>query len=126
SLQIPITARVSGGYPVRVLGLSVSVEPLEGAPDVTSTVQFAPATGLGQPAFVAGKGAANYSAAWLNNTVAGISDGNVVGVLQITIPTNATSTSAYAIHFDHASASPNGIAKFAKQTRTGLITLSDR
>ena len=37
-----------------------------------------------------------------------------------------SSSSAYAIHFDHASGSPNGIASFPKQTLTGLITLSPR
>ena len=46
--------------------------------------------------------------------------------MTVTIPANATSLSAYAIHFDHASASPNGIASFPKQTLTGLITLSSR
>jgi hypothetical protein len=46
--------------------------------------------------------------------------------LTVTIPTNATSSSAYAVHFDHASASPNGLASFPKQTLTGLITLSSR
>jgi len=46
--------------------------------------------------------------------------------LTVTIPANATGLSAYAIHFDHASASPNGVASFPKQTLTGLITLSSR
>jgi hypothetical protein len=34
--------------------------------------------------------------------------------------------SAYAIHFDHASASPSGLISFPKRTLTGLITLSSR
>jgi hypothetical protein len=46
--------------------------------------------------------------------------------LTVTIPANAPSSAAYAIHFDHASASPNGLASFPKQTLTGLILLSDR
>jgi hypothetical protein len=49
-----------------------------------------------------------------------------LGTLTVTIPANAPSSAAYAIHFDHASASPNGIASFPKQTLTGLILLSDR
>jgi hypothetical protein len=46
--------------------------------------------------------------------------------LTVQVPTNATSASAYAVHFDHASASPNGLASFPKKTRTGLITLANR
>src|SRR6202044_3399773 len=38
----------------------------------------------------------------------------------------ATSMSAYAIHFDHAFRSPNGLASFPNHTLTGLITLSSR
>lgn len=47
-------------------------------------------------------------------------------MLTITVPANATVASAYAIHFDHASASPNGIASLPNQTQSGLITSSDR
>ena len=46
--------------------------------------------------------------------------------MTVQIPAGAPSSAAYAVHFDHASASPNGIAAFSKQTRTGLITVSDR
>jgi hypothetical protein len=46
--------------------------------------------------------------------------------LIVTIPANAAGNAAYAIHFDHASASPNGLASFPKQTLTGLVTLSSR
>jgi hypothetical protein len=49
-----------------------------------------------------------------------------LGTLTVTIPTNATGLSAYAIHFDHASASPNGMISFPDKTLTGLITLSSR
>ena len=71
-------------------------------------------------------GNGNYAAAWLDSTIAGISNNAILGTLTVTIPANATSLSAYAIHFDHASGSPNGIASFPKQTLTGLITLSSR
>jgi len=52
--------------------------------------------------------------------------GSYAGLLQVTIPANAPANAAYAIHFDHVSASPNGFAAFPKRTQTGLITLSDR
>jgi hypothetical protein len=56
----------------------------------------------------------------------GFSNNVVIGTLFVTIPANATSSSAYAIVFDHASASPNGYASFPKQTLPGLISLSSR
>jgi hypothetical protein len=46
--------------------------------------------------------------------------------LTVTIPANAPSSASYAIHFDHASASPNGVASFPSKRLTGLVLLSDR
>jgi hypothetical protein len=126
-LQIPITAKINGSYPIRVLGLNLTVQPLDGSPALTEPIQFAPASGLGEPAMTASRGPANYVATWLDSTVAGVSGPTgVVGMLQITLPTSASASSAYAIHFDHASASPSGLASFPKKTQTGLVTLSDR
>jgi hypothetical protein len=126
TVQIPITANVFGNYPLRVLGLNLTVVPLDGSPAITQAVQFTPAAGLGQPTITASKYAANYNAAWLNSTISGLTGNTTIGTLTVTIPTTATSSSAYAIHFEHVSASPNGLAIFPKQTLTGLITLSSR
>jgi hypothetical protein len=89
-------------------------------------VQFTPNPALGQPVLVGSTGNGNYAASWLNSTIAGLKGSPTLGYLKVQIPTNATPFSAYAVHFDHASASPNGIASFPKQTTTGLITLADR
>jgi hypothetical protein len=126
TVQIPIIANIFGNYPLRVLGLNLTVVPLDGSPAITQAVQFTPAAGLGQPTITASKFAANYNAAWLNSTISGLTGNTTIGTLTVTIPTTATSSSAYAIHFDHVSASPNGLAIFPKQTLTGLITLSSR
>lgn len=128
TVQIPITANVFGGYPLRVLGLNLTVYPLDGSPDLTQPVQFTPAAGLGAPTsgFSTSKGNDSYAAAWLDSTIAGLTGSATIGTLTITLPANATSMSAYAIHFNHASASPNGLASFPKETMTGLITLSSR
>jgi sugar lactone lactonase YvrE len=126
TLQVPITARIFGDYPLRVLMLNLSVEPLDGSPDLTSPVQFKPNAALGTAAMTSSTGNGNYAAGWLSSTIPGLIDTATLGTLIVTIPANAPSSAAYAIHFDHASASPNGIASFAKQTSTGLILLSDR
>jgi hypothetical protein len=128
TIQIPITANIFGNYPLRVLMLNLSVVPLDGSPLLTTPISFSPNTALGQPTsgFTSSRGNGNYAAAWLNSGIAGISNNATLGTLTVTIPANVTSLSAYAIHFDHASASPNGIASFPKQTLTGVITLSSR
>jgi hypothetical protein len=125
-LNIPITAQIFGSYPLRVLMLNLSVEPLDGSPTLTTPVQFTANPVLGQPYKTDSTGNGNYAAVWLNSTNAGLTGSAVVGTLTVTIPPTATTNSAYDIHFDHASASPNGIASFPKQTLTGLVTLSSR
>lgn len=127
-VNIPITGQVFGNYPLRVLMLNLSVVPLDGSPPLTTPISFSPGAVLGQPTsgFTISSGNGNYAAAWLDSTIAGISSSATIGTLTVTIPTNATSMSAYAVHFDHASASPTGFSPFPKQTLTALITLSAR
>jgi hypothetical protein len=126
TLQVPISAQVFGAYPLRVLMLGLSVNALDGSPPLTSPVQFTPHPGLGQPTLTSARALGSYAATWLDSTIAGFSGAATLGTLSFQIPTNAPPTAAYAVHFDHASASPNGLASFPKQTLTGLITLSDR
>jgi hypothetical protein len=126
TLQVPITASIFGNYPLRVLMLNLSVIPLDGSPVLTTPVQFTPNAALGTPYTTDSIGNGNYSAAWLNSAITGLTGNATLGTLTVTLPTNATSLSAYAIHFDHASASPNGLGSFPKQTSTGLITFSSR
>jgi hypothetical protein len=127
TVQVPITANVLGGYPLRVLMLNLTVTPLDGSPDLTTPVQFTQtASMLGTPLTTGSEGNDNYAAVWLDSTSSGLTGNSTIGYLTITVPANAASNSAYAIHFDHASASPNGLASFAKTTLTGLVTLSSR
>jgi hypothetical protein len=126
TVQVPITANMVGSYPLRVLMVNLSVEPLDGSPGLTSSIQFTPNAALGTPSMTSSTGNGNFAATWLDSTITGLTGSNTVGTLTVTVPATATANSAYAIHFDHASASPNGIASFAKQTLTGLILLSPR
>jgi len=128
TVQIPINATVYGTYPLRVLLLNLTVVPLDGSPALTNAVSFIPTSSLGAPTtgFTEQRGLGNYSGAWLSNSVAGLTGTTTIGVLNITLPGNATASSSYAIHFDHASGSPSGFASFPKQTITGLITFANR
>lgn len=132
-VQIPVYANILGNYPLRMLGLNLSVVPLDGSPDLTAPVSFAlnpqfTTTNYYSKSFSSGNG--NYSTFILPTQplakVSGFSGNILVGTLTVTIPATATSLSAYAVHFDHASASPNGMASFPNQKLTGLITLSSR
>ncbi len=122
SLNIPITARVSGATALRVLMLNMSVLPLDGAPPISVPVQFQPSALLGAPSLAAAHGAGNYAAAWLNNTAAGLSGDAPVGTLVVTLPASAGANAAYAIRFDHASASPAGVGTVPVSRESGLIT----
>jgi hypothetical protein len=126
TVSIPISAKIFGDYALRLLMLSLSVEPLDGSPALTSAIQFTPNAALGNPSMTASKGNGLYSATWLNNAIGGLTGNATLGTLRVTIPANAPSSAAYAMHFDHASASPNGLAPFPKQTLTSLILLSDQ
>ncbi len=125
-LYIPITAKIFGDYPLRVLMLNLSVQPLDGSPALTSPVQFTPNVALGSPTMSSSTGNGNYAGTWLNSGIGGLTGNATLGTLRVIIPAAAPSSAAYAIHFDHASGSPNGIGSFPKQTLTGLILLSDR
>jgi hypothetical protein len=106
--------------------LNLTVVPLDGSPALTTPVQFTPNSVLGQPTITDSQGNGNYAATWLNSAIGGLTNTASIGTLTVTIPAGANGLSSYAIHFDHASGSPNGIASFPKQTLTGLITLSSR
>lgn len=137
TLSIPINSTVFGPYPMRMLLLNISVVPLDGSPALTSPVQFTPSSSLNAafgsstPWTTGSSGNGNFSATWLPNTMnvtqlPGFTNTTTIGVLTVTIPTNAGSMSAYAIHFDKASGSPSGLLSFPSRTWTGLITLSSR
>ena len=138
-ISIPVTASVFGPYPLRMLMLNISVVPLDGSPALTTPISFNLNPPFNNSAYynptgsglVDSAGNGNYALALLPLQFPipqslGVSNNAVVGNLIVTIPANATSQSAYAIHFDHASGSPNGFASFNRHTLTGLITLSSR
>jgi hypothetical protein len=120
-----INARISGPYPIRVLMLNVTVQNLDGAPPITTPIQFLPQAQLGQPAFHRSAAPNNYCAAWLDASVEGLWGDRVVGTLVISIPNSATPESSYRISFDHVSASPNGLGVIPQDECPGLITLGD-
>ena len=125
-LQAPIRVVLTGGWPLRIMMLNLTVQPLDGSPPLTQPVSFDAVSALGTPALTTSQGLNNFAAVWLDNTVMGLSGTNLVGLLTIAIPTNAPSTAAYLVRFDHVSGSPSGLGVFPQQTANGLITMCDR
>ncbi len=128
TISIPISATVLGNYPLRVLMLNLTVVPLDGSPPLTTQVTFNQTASMlgatyGSPI---SNGNGNIGMVWLNSTNAGITGTATIGNLNVTIPATAGPKAAYAIHFDHASASPNGLASFHDQTLTGVLTTTTR
>jgi len=127
TVQVPISATIVGSYPLRVLMLNLTLTPLDGSPALTAPVSFTQtATVLGTPYTTDSKNAGNYSAVWLNVTNSGLTGTVTIGTLNVTIPASAGASAAYAVHFDHASGSPNGLASFPNTKLTGLLTTSSR
>jgi sugar lactone lactonase YvrE len=128
TVQVPIQVLAADPvYPIRVLALNVDLIPLDGSPAITNTVTVTPAATLGAPTFTDSQYVENYAATWLDSTVSGVSGTNLLGTVSITLPPNVTANSSYLVHFEHFSASPNGLALFQATVQDGLVTVgSDR
>jgi sugar lactone lactonase YvrE len=126
TVSVPVRVLAADSLPIRVLAMNVDVIPLDGSPAVTNAVSFSPAAGLGTPAITMSQGANNYAAAWLNSSNSGVSGTNVIGTVTVTLPPNVTANASYLVHFEHFSASPNGLALFQSTITDGLITVGNR
>ncbi len=127
-VQIPITATIFGSYPLRVLMLNLSVEPLDGSPALTVPVQFTQnAAVLGSPLTTGSDGNGNFSAVWLNSTNAGLTGTVTIGTLTVTIPAGSLGQLPL-MPFISTMPPPRPMAwhRLPKQTFTGLVTLSSR
>ncbi|HXC36815.1 MAG TPA: hypothetical protein VNV43_13130, partial [Candidatus Acidoferrales bacterium] len=135
TLSIPVNATVYGPTPLRMLMFNVNLTPLDGSPALTTPVTFSPNAPFNNSSiYNAGLGTnttVDCAEAFIPTTFpisdnGDVTGSNVIGYLNITIPASAATSSAYALSFAHASASPNGLVSFPKTTYTGLITLSSR
>jgi sugar lactone lactonase YvrE len=126
TVQVPVRVHITGGLPIRIAMLSVTVEPLDGAPGLTQPITISPAGGLGAPTFNNSKGADNLNVAWLNDTANGVSGDAVLGTVTVQIPASAGPNAAYRVRFNHFSASENGIALFRSHIRDGVVSTTSR
>lgn len=126
TIEIPIRVLAADSHPIRVMMMNVEVDPLDGSPAITSPVSLTTSGNFNAPTISSASGPNNCAAAWLDSTVAGLSGTNILATLTVTLPSNVTTNSAYRVHFDHFSASPNGLALFVPTVQDGLITVGSR
>jgi hypothetical protein len=126
TVQVPIRVVAADTLPVTVMMLRVEVEPLDGSPPLTSPVTFSSAASLGTSYTTTSQDKNDFAGVWLNSTNAGIVGTGIIGTLTVTLPAGVNSSSAYLVHFDHFSASPNGLALFHSTIQDGLITTVSR
>jgi hypothetical protein len=123
---VPIVAEIKGAYRLRTLLLNLKIKTLDGPTGLAQNVSFVSHPLLGAPNFGGSGSTENYGAAWVDPNNSGLAGTVVVGTLYVPIPATATATSAYLIHFDKASASPNGIGILPATTQDGVIIMADR
>jgi hypothetical protein len=126
TVQVPVRVHITGGLPLRVLGLSVTVEPLDGSPELSQNIDITSATGLGSPTFRASQSSNHVAATWLNQNVSGVTGDAVLATVSVTLPASAGPDAAYRVRIDHFSCSDTGIRLFTKYINHGLITLRSR
>lgn len=121
----PVMAEIHGENPIRVLMLHLNVSALNGAPPLTSKIQFLPSFRLGKADMEFSPSNSSYAGAWLDEGITGLTGVTQVGILRFTIPDTATEDAVYSVQMTHASASPNGLSAFPVQVRSGLVKLRD-
>jgi sugar lactone lactonase YvrE len=126
NVQVPVRVLAADSLPIRVLAMNVDIIPLDGSPAVTNTISFSPAAGLGTPYTTLSQGLNNYAATWLDSSAAGVPGTSVIGTVRVTLPPSVNPNSSYLVHFEHFSASPNGLALFHSTVTDGLITVGNR
>ena len=126
TVSVPVRVHITGGLPIRIAMLGVTIEPLDGAPALTQPIDIVSAAGLGTPSMRTTVASNDLGVAWLNNTVTGVSGDAVLGTITFQVPASAGSNAAYRVHFNHFSCSENGLALFHKYVRDGVVTFAPR
>ena len=112
TVQVPVRVLAADSLPIRVLMLNVEVDPAGRLSRRYQYRCFLPRRRFGDACLTMSQSANNYAAAWLNSSNSGVSGTNVIGTVTVTLPPNVTANSSYLVHFEHFSASPNGLALF--------------
>ena len=126
TVQVPIRVHITGGLPIRIALLNVTIEPLDGTPALTVPINIIPSAGLGTPSLATSTATNDASVAWLNNAAAGVAGDAVLATVSFQVPASAGPNAAYRVHINHFSGSENGLALFRRHVRDGVVTTAPR
>lgn len=126
SVSVPVRVVAADTLPITTMMVRVEVDPLDGSPPITEQVEFTPNSNLGTSFATMSQFTNDIAGVWLNQSSVGVSGTSILGTVTVQLPPNVTANSAYLVHFDHFSCSPNGFALFHAAVQDGLITVSDR
>lgn len=124
-LQIPVYASISGGVPIRTLLMRIGVRTIDGGVPLAGNISFLPANNLG-PASVQNASPEGYAAAWIDQSRTYLAGNSLMGLLQIPIPVNASTSSAYEVKVESISGSPNGLFVLPSEVIPGVVIMRDR
>jgi streptogramin lyase len=112
-VSVAVPVEVTGSLPIRVLMLNLNIVPVGDAPPLVEAARLVPSSALGEPTLASSHNPGNLAAAWLDNTVPGLRGSTAIGRVAFRAPAVPnTSKLVYRLDYEHASASPNGIALF--------------
>lgn len=128
SIFVPIKVKVRGITPLKAMWVSVTVEPINGAPTLSEAVGYAPSStsliGLPNPQFTFRRGNNNLALSWLNYQtypyMQGLADGDhTIVTLEIKPSRALAAGESYRVRLDSVSATPEYAFELNKQN--GLI-----
>lgn len=126
TVEVPIYAQIKGAYPIKTLLLNLSVKTIDGRADLTQNLSFWAHPLLGAPNLGGNATTGSYGGAWIDPNHSGLFGNVQVGTLLVTIPANATASSAFLVSIEKVSASPNGVAKLPVTKSNAAIIMANR
>ncbi|MDX1952438.1 MAG: hypothetical protein SFY81_09645 [Verrucomicrobiota bacterium] len=124
--RVPIYAQIEGPYPIRGLHLNLEVQSIDVPVELTENLRFIPNPVLGNPTFGGAATRTLYGAAWMNLNTAGLTGTNLVGTLEIPIPSYADPNCALRVHIKAVSATPDGLYRIPASSKDAVVVMSNR
>lgn len=124
--EVPVYANVRGEHPIRTLLLNLKVSTVDGRAGITQNLEFWAHPLLGGPTAGGQSTPGSFGGAWLDPNHPGLGGNVQIGTLYVSIPANASPSSAYLVQIERVSASPNGVAVFPSTTQDGVIIMQNR
>jgi len=132
TVSVPVYAKLQYGSTLAGLQFRAIVTPQNGAPVITSALQFNPAGGVPAPSFLqsfkAGETAFGWSLFQGPNFTPSLNyqsdSSNYLGTVRFTIPSTAQSGQVYTVSFPNADGAPNSNTQYDFESRSAGVTVN--